>query len=40
MDFANALHLGKSAHCEGFASFDRKLVKAARAARHAGIREV
>jgi predicted nucleic acid-binding protein len=24
MDFADALHLGKSAHCEGFATFDRK----------------
>lgn len=39
MDFADALHLGKSAHCEGFASFDRKLVRAARAAGYAGIRE-
>ena len=32
MDFADALHLTRSAHCEGFASFDRKLVKAAKAA--------
>ncbi|ESY73325.1 type II toxin-antitoxin system VapC family toxin [Mesorhizobium sp. M0051] len=31
MDFADALHLGKSAHCTGFATFDRKLVKAAKA---------
>src|SRR6266699_5221434 len=26
LDFADALHLGKSAHCEGFATFDRKFV--------------
>ena len=39
MDFADALHLGRAAHCEGFASFDRKLVKAAKAAGYAGIRE-
>lgn len=32
MDFADALHLGKSGHCEGFVSFDRKFVKAAQAA--------
>lgn len=31
MDFAAALHLGKSAHCEGFVTFDRKFVRAARA---------
>lgn len=29
MDFADALHLGKSAHCDGFITFDRKFVKAA-----------
>lgn len=40
MDFADALHLGRSAHCEGFASFDRKFVKAAQAAGHPGVREV
>ena len=40
MDFADALHLGRSAHCEGFASFDRKLVKAAQATGHPGVREV
>jgi predicted nucleic acid-binding protein len=39
MDFADALHLRRAAHCEGFASFDRKLVKAAKAAGYAGIRE-
>ncbi|UEM24706.1 type II toxin-antitoxin system VapC family toxin (plasmid) [Skermanella mucosa] len=40
MDFADALHLGKSTHCEGFATIDRKFVKAARAAGHAEVREV
>ncbi|KUM26643.1 twitching motility protein PilT [Mesorhizobium loti] len=39
MDFADALHLGKSAHCAGFATFDRKLVKAARAAGYIGVQE-
>ena len=39
MDFADALYLGKSTHCEGFATFDRKLVKAARAAGYAKVRE-
>lgn len=39
MDFADALHLGKSAHCEGFASFDRKFSKAAKAAGLEGVRE-
>jgi predicted nucleic acid-binding protein len=34
LDFADALHLGKSAHCAGFATFDRKFVKAAKAAGH------
>ena len=37
MDFADALHLGKSAHCEGFATFDRKFVKAAKATGHDGL---
>lgn len=31
MDFADALHLGKSAGCDGFASFDRRLIRAATA---------
>lgn len=39
MDFADALHLGKTAHCEGMASFDRKFVKAARAAGYEDVRE-
>jgi predicted nucleic-acid-binding protein len=40
MDFADALHLGKSSHCAGFASFDAKLVKAAKAAGYDSVREV
>jgi predicted nucleic-acid-binding protein len=32
MDFADALHLTRSAQCTGFASFDKKFVKAAKAA--------
>ena len=39
VDFADALHLGKSVHCAGFASFDRKLVRAAQAAGHEAVRE-
>lgn len=39
MDFADALHLGKAAHCNGLATFDRKLVKAARAAGYEDVRE-
>jgi predicted nucleic-acid-binding protein len=39
MDFADALHLGKSAHCEGLATFDRQLVKAAKAVGYTGVRE-
>jgi len=39
LDFADALHLGKSAHCEGLVTFDRKLVKAAKAAGYEGVRE-
>ena len=39
MDFADALHIRKSAHCDGFATVDRKLVKAAKAAGHVGVLE-
>jgi predicted nucleic-acid-binding protein len=39
MDFADALHLTRSGHCEGFFTFDRNLVKTAKAAGHAGVRE-
>ncbi len=39
MDFADALHLGRSAHCEGFVTFDRKLVKVAKAAGYQSVRE-
>ncbi|MDP9057324.1 MAG: type II toxin-antitoxin system VapC family toxin [Pseudomonadota bacterium] len=30
MDFADALHLARSAHCSAFVSFDRKLAKRAK----------
>jgi predicted nucleic-acid-binding protein len=39
MDFADALHLGRSTHCEGFATFDRKFVRAATAAGYEGVQE-
>lgn len=39
MDFADALHLGKAAHCEGCVSFDRKFAKAAKAAGYDNVRE-
>jgi predicted nucleic acid-binding protein len=39
MDLADALHLSRSGHCEAFATFDRRLVKAARDAGRASVRE-
>lgn len=39
MDFADALHLVRSTHCDGFATFDRKFVKAAKAAGYEGAQE-
>jgi len=39
MDFADALHLGKASHCDGMVSFDRKFVKAAKAAGYDNVRE-
>lgn len=39
MDFADALHLGKASHCEAQVTFDRKLIKAARAAGVETVRE-
>lgn len=39
MDFADALHLTRTGHCEGFVTFDRKLVKAAKAAGYQGVRD-
>lgn len=39
MNFADALHLGRSAHCEGIASFDREFVKATRSAGYRGVFE-
>jgi predicted nucleic acid-binding protein len=39
MDLADALHLCKSSNCEAFATFDRKFVKAAKAAGCDSVRE-
>lgn len=39
MDFADALHLCKSAHCEEFVTFDRKFIKAAQASAYENVRE-
>ncbi|WP_420962748.1 type II toxin-antitoxin system VapC family toxin [Brucella sp. IR073] len=39
MDFADALHLVQSAHCDSFVTFDRKFVKTARAAGYNHIKE-
>jgi predicted nucleic-acid-binding protein len=39
LDFADALHVGRSGHCDGFATFDRRLVKAAADAGATGVRD-
>ena len=39
MDFADALHFGRSVHCDGFITFDHKFVKVAKAAGRSNIRE-
>jgi predicted nucleic acid-binding protein len=39
MDFADALHLGLTEGCDAFATFDRKLIKAARIASIANVQE-
>lgn len=39
LDFADALHLLKAQHCEKFVTFDRKFIKAARAAGHQSVEE-
>ncbi|WP_426424666.1 type II toxin-antitoxin system VapC family toxin [Bradyrhizobium genosp. A] len=39
MDFADALHLTRTGHCEGFVTFDRTLVKAAKTAGYQGVRD-
>jgi predicted nucleic-acid-binding protein len=39
IDFADALHLGKSTHCKGFVTFDRRFAKAAKVAGYGGVRE-
>lgn len=31
MDFADALHLGRAEHCDGFVTFDQEFIKAAQA---------
>jgi predicted nucleic acid-binding protein len=40
MDLADALHLVRSAHCKGFASFDRRFVTSARAAGQSQVRDL
>ncbi len=40
MDFADALHLGQSAHCESFVTFDSNFVKMAEAAGCADVWEI
>jgi predicted nucleic acid-binding protein len=39
LDFADALHLSRSSHCEGFVTFDRKPVEAARDIGNMTVRE-
>lgn len=39
LDFADALHICVSAHCTGFATFDRELVRAAGAAGLSAVHE-
>jgi predicted nucleic-acid-binding protein len=39
IDLADALHLSRTAHCDGFVSFDRKFVRAATEAGFDGVRE-
>lgn len=39
LDFADALHLAKSDHCEAMVTFDRNFIKAARAAGVEHVRE-
>jgi predicted nucleic-acid-binding protein len=39
MDFADALHLGKSSHCSGFVTFDGRFIKAAKAAGYESVSE-
>lgn len=39
MDFADALHLTRAARCDGFVTFDRRLVRIAREAGMSGVRE-
>jgi predicted nucleic acid-binding protein len=38
LDFADALHLGRAEDCDAFATFDRQLIRAARAAGYDNVR--
>lgn len=39
MDFADALHLAKAAHCDAFVTFDRGFIRSAQAAGYETVRE-
>jgi predicted nucleic-acid-binding protein len=39
MDFADALHLGRTGHCDGFVTFDRRLIKTAADAGNTTVRD-
>lgn len=39
MDFADALHLGRSGHCDGFVRFDRRLIETAADAGNTTVRD-
>lgn len=39
MDFADALHLSRSGHCDGFLTFDRRLTKTAAEAGQTAVRD-
>jgi predicted nucleic-acid-binding protein len=37
MDFADALHIGRAEHCDGFATFDQRLIRRAKAIGLSGV---
>jgi len=39
MDFADAIHLGRSGHCDGFVTFDRRLTRTAADTGQTAVRE-
>jgi predicted nucleic-acid-binding protein len=39
MDFTDALHVSRSSHCDGFVTFDRRLLKAAGDVGNSAVRE-